>query len=249
MDIKHFDDSEWPYDTLSRFGLTREMMEDLPSSILADLTEGRRSPVLPVRIVEEDGTTVRAHARIRFIRSDDMSIGVLFYPELKEADLSTFTEEQQAKLREGQSILAETESGKGLSYLQIDDETRQVLSAPAAIIRQNMESLIPSIGFSKEEASALNNGDTVTFMIGEDEVMTIGVDLRERSGLRISDGDSEAWKRNVSNNMDRYSFGVFGCWLRDDTGNLEYISEEDYTDEIWDQQKKSAEKTIRGLHK
>ena len=45
--MKHvrFEFEELPYETLSQFGLTREMIEDLPMHILEELSHGRHSPV------------------------------------------------------------------------------------------------------------------------------------------------------------------------------------------------------------
>ena len=43
-----FEFEELPYETLSQFGLTREMIEDLPMRILEELSRGRHSPVLPI---------------------------------------------------------------------------------------------------------------------------------------------------------------------------------------------------------
>lgn len=45
-----FYESEYPYDTLEKFGLTREMIEDLPMHVLDDLSAGLRSPVLPIKV-------------------------------------------------------------------------------------------------------------------------------------------------------------------------------------------------------
>ena len=39
--------------------------------------------------------------------------------------------------------------------------------------------------------------------------------------------------------MGRYSFGIYGCWVKDSEGNLEYVHEQDYTDEIWAEQQKA----------
>ena len=43
-----FEESEVPYQTLAKFGLTHEMIEDLPMHALEDINNGRPSPVLPV---------------------------------------------------------------------------------------------------------------------------------------------------------------------------------------------------------
>ena len=50
--------------------------------------------------------------------------------------------------------------------------------------------------------------------------------------------------------LDKYTFGVYGCWVMDDDGNLDYVPEEEYTEELWNEQKKSAERNrAAGLHK
>lgn len=46
-----FEFEELPYETLSQFGLTREMIEDLPMHILEELSHGRHSPVLPIKVM------------------------------------------------------------------------------------------------------------------------------------------------------------------------------------------------------
>ena len=53
--INHFQESEIPYGTLERFGLTQEMIEDLPVDVLQNICNGRRSPVLPITVTTEAG--------------------------------------------------------------------------------------------------------------------------------------------------------------------------------------------------
>ena len=50
-----FDLTELPFGTLSKFGLTQEMIEDLPMYVLEDICQGKHSPVLPVRVTGENG--------------------------------------------------------------------------------------------------------------------------------------------------------------------------------------------------
>lgn len=48
MNVVRFELIELPYPTLARFGLTQEMIEDLPMRVLDEICDGRHSPVLPV---------------------------------------------------------------------------------------------------------------------------------------------------------------------------------------------------------
>lgn len=45
-----FEFEELPYDTLSQFGLSQEMIEDLPMHALEEISHGRHSPVLPIKV-------------------------------------------------------------------------------------------------------------------------------------------------------------------------------------------------------
>lgn len=64
MNNQHkFKEEEIPYGILEKFGLTREMIGDLPQSVLQQVCDGYRSPVLPIHITDEGGNTYKgAHA-------------------------------------------------------------------------------------------------------------------------------------------------------------------------------------------
>lgn len=55
---------ELPFSTLERFGLTREMIEDLPMRVLEDICNGRHSPVLPVRVTDEHGRQIESRSAL-----------------------------------------------------------------------------------------------------------------------------------------------------------------------------------------
>ena len=40
---------------------------------------------------------------------------------------------------------------------------------------------------------------------------------------------------------DKYTFGCYGCWVMDDDGNLDYVSEDDYTEELWNELSRKRE--------
>ena len=69
-----FEFEEIPFPTLARFGLTQEMIEDLPMHVLDDIYSGRHSPVLPVRVTDEHGETVESRTRFALIRMDSRMI-------------------------------------------------------------------------------------------------------------------------------------------------------------------------------
>ena len=58
------------------------------------------------------------------------------------------------------------------------------------------------------------------------------------SKTRFAAGDEQTWKREAKREWDKYNFGAFGCWVADDNGDLNYVHEEDYSEELWQEQKK-----------
>ena len=81
MKKAHFEFEEIPFSTLARFGLTQEMIEDLPMHVLDDIYNGRHSPVLPVRVTDEHGETVESRTRFALIRMEGGQTDVVFHPE------------------------------------------------------------------------------------------------------------------------------------------------------------------------
>lgn len=65
-----FEFEELPYDTLSQFGLTQEMIEDLPMQTLEEISHGRHSPVLPIEVNDDNGNTVTERSRFAFVRKE-----------------------------------------------------------------------------------------------------------------------------------------------------------------------------------
>ena len=61
----------------------------------------------------------------------------------------------------------------------------------------------------------------------------VAIDLTEKTGVRIQEGLDYREVAEHLPEMDRYNFGLYGCWVKDEDGNLDYVHEEDYPDEIW----------------
>jgi len=239
-----FEEFEIPYSTLEKFGLTHEMVEDLPMFVLDDISNGKPTPVLPIRIKDDDGNTIESKARFALLRGENGNVDVVFYPVLKYAPLEQFDANQQELLKDGKSVMADVTSPSGeiiKAFVQIDTETNQVMAVPTAVIGRNMQVLSDELNLSSGEMKILQNGDALSFVSGE-EMVTVGVDLRNKTGLRFAEGDAQKWQEQGKRDWDKFTFGCYGCWVMDDDGNLGYVSEDDYSDELWSEQKKSAER-------
>ena len=226
MKRNSFEESEVPYQTLAKFGLTHEMIEDLPMHVLDDISNGRPSPVLPVSMeVNEDG-----------------NVDVMFYPVLKYAPLDNFTKEQQELLKQGKAVVADVDMPDGThvkAFVQIDGETNQVMAVPTPVIGRNLQVLSDELSLGGTELKSIQNGEALTFAV-EDEPVTVGIDLKSDTGIRFANGDGEQWRKEGKREWDKYTFGIYGCWVMDDDGNLDYVPEEEYTEELWNEQKKAA---------
>lgn len=239
-----FEEFEIPYSTLEKFGLTHEMVEDLPMFVLDDISNGKPTPVLPIRIEDDKGNIFLSKARFALLRSENGKVDVVFYPVLKYAPLEKFDATQQELLKEGKSVIAKVTSPFGekiMAFVQIDAETNQVMAVPALVINRNLQVISEELNLSSGEKKILQNGDALSFVSGE-EMVTVGVDLHSKTGLRFTEGDAQKWQEQGKRDWDKFTFGCYGCWVMDDEGNLDYVPEEEYTDELWNEQKKSAER-------
>jgi len=246
MKKEHFEftEEEIPYSILEKFGLTQEMIEDLPDESYHDILRGLRSPVLPVTVKAEDGTAVHARTRLRVVRDKDGAMDVVFYPRLKRCDLGRFSDSEKLDLQRGQAIISASPDGGAVKcFVQIDRDTNQVMYVPTPVIGRNLSRLADNYHLEAADIGFLQEGEPVVFT-DNGEVVTAGIDLTERTGIRIERGDTVKWNREREPRMDRYNFGIYGCWVKNDSGDLDYVREEDYTDEILQAQEKAAERNM-----
>jgi len=252
MKKEQFEFNELPYPTLARFGLTQEMIEDLPLRILKEIGKGGYSPVLPVRVANENGQVIESRSRFAFIRMDSGEVDVVFYPTLKSSPLECYNEEQQKQLLDGKSIIADVAMADGRhskAFVQIDEETKQVMYVPTPIIARNLKVLAEVMHFGTVEVNGMQHGEPLTVAV-DGEPVTVGIDLHNKTGIRFCTGDAQKWKEQPKREWDKYTFGCYGCWVMDDDGNLDYVPEEEYTEELWNEQKKSGERNrAAGIHK
>ena len=235
-----FNEDEVPYAILEEFGLNQEMIEDLPVDVYRDILNGRLSPVLPIRVTDRDGNTVTARARFKLVRDSEDNPDIVFHPRLVRCELDKYNAKEQEALRSGKAIISHAPDYEDAKcFVQIDSGTNQVIYVPTPVIGKNISHLMDIFELSSGEIQAIQDGDVVCIN-DEDEEVSIGIDLTEKSGLRLVLGDSQKWhKEKGEPTMSRYSFGIYGCWFMDPEGNLEYVHEQDYTEEFWDEMKKA----------
>ena len=243
MNRNRFSDAEIPYKTLQKFGLTQEMIGDLPTYTLSQIAEGYCSPVLPIEFTDEQGNAYKSRTRFSLYRTDDNRVDVLFYPQLEQVRLDKFSEENRNKLQSNKAIIDKmgTADGKDVqAFLQIDKGTNQILYVPTPVIGRNIQLIADEFHLNNAELNCLRNGDPLTILTNDDAI-TVGVDLNNPTGIRIATGDERKWNAEVKKDWGRYNYGCFGCWMMDDEGNLDYLPEEEYTEEMWEEMRRKGE--------
>jgi len=241
--LEQFTRQEIPYGILQRFGLTQEMIDDLPENVMNRFLSSRTTPLLPIETENAIGETVRTLARVSLIRLDDGTVDVCFAPQWVDEDLTAFPKEQQEKLKLGGVAVADM-PGHGLCFVQFDDTISQVMAVPTDIINQNISILGRSFGLGDDDTTILKAGGVVEIRVEGrtgDRIVTAGIDLNELTGVRIASGDIIAWQEDAkADRLPRYNFGIYGCWMADDDNVMSYVSEEDFGPELIAEQKRAV---------
>ena len=252
MEEKRFHREEYPLDILAEFGLTEEMIYDLPEFVHETIERGGKSPLLPITVSQSFGLT-HAYAKFCLIETED-GIDVMFSPKLKAANLDSFNEDERQALLLGKVIVSEIEdhiiTDEGVedvqriqAFVQLDRDTNGVIYTPTQVIGRNLNAVATEYELSGDDLQSFWNGGLVTLYEenhqGQNEPVTIGVDLFTDTGVIVVPGTADKWENTVRRIMPKYSFGNDGCWLNKD-GVLSYVPEEEFTKDILDELERLA---------
>lgn len=246
MQEKRFHREDYPLDILSEFGLTEEMIYDLPDFVHETIEMGGKSPLLPITIQQPFGET-RLHAKFCLFETEN-GMDVLFFPKLKSINLDQFAEHDKKLLLGGKVIVSDIEDRKDgadegeepriiKAFVQIDKDTNDVLYTPTQVIGRNLSAIAGEYDLDGEQLQRFWKGELVTITEtndqGIDEPITIGVDLFTDKGVIVIPGTADLWENIVRRTMPEYSFGNDGCWVNRH-GQLQYVPDEEFTKEIYD---------------
>lgn len=256
MTEKIFHRDDYPIDLLGEFGLTEQMIYDLPDYIHDRIELGGMSPLLPISIKQPFGVT-RCYAKFCLVEKEGGLVDVMFSPKLKEIDLSSFSESDIEMLKEGKVIVSdieetitndegEEETQKIKAFVQIDNDTNCVVYTPTQIIGRNLQTVSDKLDLSDTDLQSFWKGSLVTVGLpdsqGGTSNVTVGVDLFSEKGVVVVPGDASRWKSVVRSSMPEYSFGNDGCWLNR-KGVLSYVPESEFTEEILNVLERQAQRS------
>lgn len=239
---QNFQESQIPYAILAKFGLTKNMIDDMPQAVMSKFLDGKETPVLPVVYDNKRGERIRSYARLALTKLEDGKTDVVFIPQWKTSKLDSFDMLQQQALVNGDVAITEMPN-VGRCYIQYDDTTNQVFSVPEDIINQNLKIYAFRYDLNSDDEYYLHQGKPFQFPDANNKMnnVTIGINLKEDKGVQVTKGDVEQWhKEKNSSNLPKYNFGENGCWVADEDGELEYVDNEHFTEEMKEEMKKMA---------
>ena len=244
MNFQNFTETDIPYEILAEFGLTQNMIDDLPQSVMLAFLSGRTTPVLPIKIKDFEGKFRTTNARVGLTRKQDEDgqsfVDVIFVPIWDDKDLSEFGDYERQQLMMGNVVLT-TDNNNESIYAQFDECINQVMAVPADLIKHNLDTLIDTVKISVSDREALYEGKIVEVNDENNEPVSFGIDLLSPQCFRVTSGDALAWKQEKEYNLlNEYNFGIYGCWKRDEKNHLSYIPEEEYTESMLDEMSRAG---------
>lgn len=255
MTHKKFHRDEYPFDVLGEFGLTENMIYDLPDYIHDKIEMGGMSPLLPISIRQPFGFT-HCYAKFCLVEVED-GVDVMFAPKLKEINLSNFLKQERDLLLAGRVIVSEVEEAVTLedgteekekikAFVQIDKETNSVVYTPTQIIGRNLRTITNEFEIPDDAIRGFWKGELVTIEttgdMGKTASITIGIDLLSDKGVVLVPGDAVQWNKIVHKAMPEYTFGNDGCWVNRH-GMLSYVPEDDFTQDILEALERQAKQS------
>lgn len=244
MAITVFTIDSIPYEQLEKFGLTQQMIEDLPQKVIEDILNGKYSPSLPLCYTDENNEKVNIYAKIGLVRTQDGNVGVSLIPRRKEMDLEEYNEVQKRFLLAGDVIMVGATEQNTACYVQFSEEMNQVITVPIDVIHHNLNiyaTCLAAVDDMPEFKMEMVRSGKVTEFGKDEKMVTIGIDLNTPKGIRRVMGDEQAWILEKNEGiLSKFNFGIYGCWMLDDNNNLSYVPESDYNQEMYDQLSRAA---------
>ena len=160
MEERRFHREDYPLNILAEFGLTEEMIYDLPEFVHETLERGGKSPLLPICVEQPFGVT-HAYAKFCLIETEE-GLDVMFSPKLKTINLDAFSDDERQALLSGKVIVAEVDdktiTDEGVeemqriqAFVQLDRDTNGVIYTPTQVIGRNLNAVATEYELSGDD--------------------------------------------------------------------------------------------------
>lgn len=252
IDNRIFSMGDIPYDILQGYGISQEMIDDLPEDVLNDLLSGRRTPPMPVTRKLKSGKEFKGKASIFLVRTEER-VNVMFVFRWEGDALDGYDNDVQNELRGGHVVVLKND--ELMKYAQLDNTTNRVMKADGNVINHNIDTFSRIMGLSEDERKDMLNKPFVTFSKDYGDkgtaTMTSGIDLHAPNGILSVIGDAEKWElAKTDTNLSHYNWGMYGCWETGDDGTFnKYIPEEEYTEEMYQKMHEEADSARQNINR
>lgn len=216
-----------PYRQLEGLGLDREALRSLPQEVTIPLRNGAVTPVIRGMLKTSNGNLYQIPLKLQVVRDENGQPQLMTYPLRREIDNSfRLSRDELSRVAKGEVLLrtiTDREGNKKMKYLQLDPETRSMMSRDVATLRltrlKDMEK-IRDIELGLNQKEAIQDGKPVELAVGDQKV-TVGVDLREPQGFKVVNGDMDEWKRQQQIRYDE-AHPEFMGYVQTDRNRWEY---------------------------
>lgn len=219
MNMKNvFKAKEIPFGELEQYGIEKEALLDLPKKALDNLLTGRLSPLLKLTVEGKNGKRFQFPAKVKLHRNMDGTTELRIFPAMKEIKNEfSLSEKELEKLRDNRTITKSIDRGNGTErcYLQLDKETNTVMHVKANEI--HIPDAIGEAVIGSEQKERIRNGEPVEIHL-DDTTVTVGVDLNDRTGFKVINGDLDQWRMKKLIEWDRMTPGATGYWQTSENG-------------------------------
>lgn len=213
-----FKAKEIPFGELEQYGIAKEAFLDLPRKALDNLLTGRLSPLLKLTVEGKNGKIFQFPAKVKLHRNMDGTTALRIFPAMKEIKNEfSLTEKEMEKLRDSRTIVKSIDRGNGTErcYLQLDKETNTVMHVKSSEI--HIPDAIGEAVIGSEQKERIRNGEPVEIHL-DDTTVTVGVDLNDRTGFKVINGDLDLWRMKKLVEWDRITPGATGYWQTSENG-------------------------------
>ena len=230
-----FDYKQIPWAELEQIGLSEEKFLDLPKGSIDRIMTGNLSPLMKMQFLDKDGNALAVPecmklsqnedgvvpTKFRLVKDEQGNVHVQLLPKRSEVDLQVgetkISRTDLARMKDQESVLTTIrKNGKDEKYyLQLDSSLNIIQMA------REKDVIIPNaigdVTIGQQQAQQIRDGKPVELEVGDTKV-TIGVDLNDRNGFRIVEGDMDEWKQKKLEQWDRVTPGIKGYWKTSENG-------------------------------
>ena len=208
-----FVEHEIPYAELQKLGISRKDILSLNPELMDTFMSGGFTPLIKMTMKGKQGATVSFLAKMRMVRDENNKISIEVLPmhsRLQKDDSLKLWDHELERMRRGEVIRKDiySDNKKITMYAQLDNDTNTILKMRARDLV--LPNALRGVELGQAQKDQIREGKPVE--IDDDgDIYTVGIDLRQPTGINILRGGMEEWLRKLRE-WDMTNPGVIGYW-------------------------------------